>query len=65
MTGRGITPIAVDLVVPDLVAVAKGFGCAAERIADLDHFAAALAAAKTRDVPTVLELVAGHTDIGG
>lgn len=56
MVGRGITPIAVDLKVPDFVAVAAGFGCAAARIDDLHALGPALKAAAKRDVPTVLEL---------
>ncbi|PWR20710.1 5-guanidino-2-oxopentanoate decarboxylase [Zavarzinia compransoris] len=55
MKARGITPVAVDLVVPDLVAVARGFGCHAEEVDSPAALKAALAAAATRRVPTVIE----------
>ncbi len=58
MEMRSITPLAVDLKVPDLVAVARGFGCHAATVTDLDHLARELADARTRPVPTVLELKA-------
>lgn len=56
MEMRAITPIAVDLVVPDLVTVARGFGCHASLVSDFDQLAAELEQAKDRQVPTVLEL---------
>jgi len=58
MEARSITPIAVDLVVPDLVAVARGFGCHAVTVGNLEHLATELDIAKGRSVPTFLELKA-------
>jgi benzoylformate decarboxylase len=38
------------------VSIAKGYGCDATRVADLDALKAAAAKAWTKDVPTVLEV---------
>ncbi len=56
MKGRGITPIAVDLKVPDLVALAEGFGCHGLRLDDTEGLDAALAQAAVRKLPTLIEL---------
>ena len=49
MVEHGIEPIGVELHTPDLVAVARGYGCAAERATSLDHLAALLAEAAGRE----------------
>jgi acetolactate synthase I/II/III large subunit len=60
MVEQGIAPVGVDLFTPDLVAVARGYGCAAERARDLDHLAELLgAAARGRRAPTLIEVVEG------
>lgn len=55
MEARAITPLAVDLKVPDFVAIAAGFGCASVAIEDLAGLAPALRAARDRRVPTLIE----------
>ena len=37
MERREITPLGVDIYTPDFLAIARGFGCAAERARDLEH----------------------------
>ena len=59
MLDRGIAPIGVDLFTPDLVAIARAYGCAAERARDFDHLADLLAAARDRDTPSLIEVVEG------
>jgi acetolactate synthase-1/2/3 large subunit len=56
MAERGLPEIGVDIYTPDFLAVAKGFGCAAELPASLDHFREALEAAARRSTPTLIEL---------
>lgn len=56
MVDKGIAPLGVDLVVPDFIAIARGFGCHAERIDSFDRLSAELALAAGRTVPTVLEI---------
>ena len=51
MVDSGIAPIGVELYTPDLVAVARGYGCAAERASNPDHLAALLAEAGGHDRP--------------
>ena len=46
----------LDLPGMDFVSIAKGYGCDAARVADLDALKAAAAKAWTKDVPTVLEV---------
>lgn len=56
MTARQITPVGVDLKVPDFVRIAEGFGCAAERVRSFAGLAEALVAAHERFVPTLIEI---------
>ncbi|KTT65593.1 hypothetical protein NS383_09915 [Pseudomonas oryzihabitans] len=55
MERQDITPLGVDLVTPDFIALARAFGCAAERAQDLDHLQALLAEAPN-DLPLLIEL---------
>ncbi|KTT11205.1 hypothetical protein NS2R_15755 [Pseudomonas oryzihabitans] len=55
MERRDIMPLGVDLVTPDFIALARAFGCAAERAQDLDHLQALLAEAPN-DLPLLIEL---------
>ena len=59
MLEHGIAPIGVELHTPDLVAVARGYGCFAERARDHAHLAELLAAAGGRAVPSLIEVVEG------
>ncbi|WP_334174670.1 5-guanidino-2-oxopentanoate decarboxylase [Pseudoxanthobacter sp.] len=59
MEARSITPVGVDLKVPDFMRIAEGFGCAAERVKSFAGLADALIAANERLVPTVIEIHAG------
>ena len=56
MNEVGVTPIGVDLVTPDFVAVARGFGCVADRAEGLAHLADLLHASWDRSVPTLIEI---------
>lgn len=56
MRGRQIAPIGTDLLVPDLVAIAKGFGCAAERVESRAALADALTRAGDFPLPTLIEI---------
>jgi len=56
MIDKGIAPLGVDLVVPDLITIARGFGCHAERIGSFEQLAVELADAGNRAVPTILEI---------
>jgi len=56
MKERAITPIGVDLTVPDFVTIARGFGCAAARVNGFDDLRDGLAEAAGRTVPTILEI---------
>ncbi len=56
MVDRGIQPIGVDLVVPDFVTLAKGFGCEGRRVENLDALRQELGEAMGRSVPTLLEI---------
>ncbi len=40
----------------DIVSIARGYGCDAARVTDLDAFKQAAAEARTKQVPTVLEI---------
>jgi benzoylformate decarboxylase len=40
----------------DFVSIAKGYGCDAARVEDIDALKEAAAKARTKDVPTVLEV---------
>ena len=46
----------LDLPDLDIVSIAKGYGCDAVRVSDLDAIEKNVAAAWTKDVPTVLEV---------
>jgi acetolactate synthase-1/2/3 large subunit len=56
MADKGIPEIGVDIFTPDFVAIAQGFGCAAERVTSFDHLRRSLEAAAGRDLPTLLEI---------
>jgi acetolactate synthase I/II/III large subunit len=56
MAEKGIQPIGVDLWTPDFLAIAKGYGCAAERATSLEHLRALLDDARARDVPSLIEI---------
>ena len=56
MAEKAIPQIGVDVITPDFVAIAKGFGCAAERAGSLEHLQQSLAAAADRTVPTLIEI---------
>jgi benzoylformate decarboxylase len=53
-----LTPGVPGLDIPglDFVSIAKGYGCDAARLDDLDAIKQAAATAWTKDVPTVLEI---------
>ena len=59
MRSRDIAPIGVELFTPDLLAIARAYGCAAERAKDHGHLADLLAEARDRDRPSLIEVVAG------
>ena len=56
MEARGIAPVGVDIYTPDFLAIARGFGCAAERLTDPGTLPTLLQAAASRSVPTVIEI---------
>jgi acetolactate synthase-1/2/3 large subunit len=56
MHERGIPAIGVDIYTPDLLAIARGFGCGAERAASLGHLSELLQQAARADRPTVIEV---------
>ena len=56
MNEVGVTPIGVDLVTPDFVAIARGFGCTADRALGLEHLETLLRASAGRTVPTLIEI---------
>jgi acetolactate synthase I/II/III large subunit len=58
MVEHGIAPIGVELHTPDLVAVARGYGCSADRATDAEHLATLLAEARGRSGPSLIEVVA-------
>jgi len=55
MQRRDITPLGVDIYTPDFIAIARGFGCAAERARDYSHLQALLRAAPD-DRPLLIEI---------
>ena len=59
MLNRAIEPVGVDIYTPDFVAVAKGLGCAAERIQGPASLRMALRAAADREGPTLIEIDQG------
>jgi len=56
MVDRGIEPIGVDLVVPDFVTLAKGFGCEGRRVGSVADLRRELGEAAGRSMPTLLEI---------
>ncbi len=56
MLRHGVAPIGVDLHTPDFIAIAQGFGCQAERVADSAQLRRSLKAAAGRTVPTLIEI---------
>ena len=56
MQRRDITPIGVDIYTPDFIAIARGFGCVAERALDMGHLARLLEGAPN-DRPLIIEIV--------
>ena len=54
---NGIAPIGVDIYTPDLLAIARGYGCAADRARDHGHLAELLAAARGRERPSLIEVM--------
>ena len=55
MLRHQITPVGVDLHTPDFVAIARAYGCAAERMTDLAALPELLRDAAGRPSPTVIE----------
>ncbi|HEX4150617.1 MAG TPA: 5-guanidino-2-oxopentanoate decarboxylase [Steroidobacteraceae bacterium] len=56
MQERDIPTIGVDIYTPDLLAIAKGFGCAAARASSYRHLRELLQEAARADRPTVIEV---------
>ncbi|MFC3108733.1 5-guanidino-2-oxopentanoate decarboxylase [Undibacterium arcticum] len=56
MNDRNITPVGVDIYTPDFMTLARGFGCAGERINTLGGLREELVRAAGRTMPTVLEI---------
>ena len=57
MRERNIKPVGVDLYTPDLLALARGFGCYAERAQGIDQLKTLLRDSFSRDLPTVIEVM--------
>jgi acetolactate synthase I/II/III large subunit len=57
MRNRSIPEIGVDIFTPDLLLLAKGFGCNATRADSLSHLSALLREAVGGDRPTVIEVL--------
>ena len=56
MERRDITPLGVDIYTPDFLAIARGFGCVAERARDHAHLAELLRSAP-QDRPLLVEVL--------
>lgn len=56
MQERSIPTIGVDIYTPDLLAIARGFGCAADRASSLEHLRELLLEAARADRPSVVEV---------
>jgi acetolactate synthase-1/2/3 large subunit len=56
MVNRAIEPVGVDIYTPDFIAVAKGLGCAAEAVSDVEQLRGALRVASDRQGPTLIEI---------
>ncbi len=52
----GMDPIACHIHTPDFIGIAKAYGCYAESVTNHDQLAAALRAAQTRNIPSLIEL---------
>jgi len=56
MVDRDIPLIGVDIYTPDFIAIAKGFGCAAEKISSKAEFIEALQSACSASTPTLIDV---------
>jgi acetolactate synthase-1/2/3 large subunit len=56
MRTREISPIGTQTYTPDFLAIAKGFGCLAERATGVEHLDELLQAANQAKVPTLIEI---------
>jgi acetolactate synthase-1/2/3 large subunit len=56
MVERDIPTIGVDIYTPDFIAIARGFGCAAETVTTRAEFVAALSHAQTAGRPTLIDI---------
>lgn len=56
MVNRAIEPVGVDIHTPDFVTIAKGFGCAAEAVNEVQALKAALTEAAGHQGPTLIEI---------
>ncbi|MCU7650575.1 5-guanidino-2-oxopentanoate decarboxylase [Pseudomonas piscis] len=56
MVNRAIEPVGVDIYTPDFITVAKGLGCAAERVDSIAQLRAALRLAVDRQGPSLIEI---------
>ncbi|MCV6604014.1 MAG: thiamine pyrophosphate-dependent enzyme, partial [Porticoccaceae bacterium] len=52
----GMEPIACDIHTPDFIAIAKGYGCPAQRAHNLDELRQQMKVAQQQTVPTIIEL---------
>jgi len=57
MQDRGIPTIGVNIFTPDFLALARGFGCHAERATSFEHLGRLLQTAARADRPTVIEVL--------
>ena len=56
MVNRAIEPVGVDIHTPDFVTIARGFGCAAEAVDEVEALKVALTKAAGRQGPTLIEI---------
>lgn len=56
MVKAGISPIGVDIYTPDFMEIAKGYGCHAVTLPDLEALEGELLSANQRNIPTVIML---------
>jgi acetolactate synthase-1/2/3 large subunit len=56
MRAREIPPIGTQAYTPDFLAIAKGFGCSAERASGYEHLDELLRKANRADMPTLIEI---------
>jgi len=56
MQNRAIEPVGVDIYTPDFLAIARGFGCAAQHVATAAELAGTLRLAASADRPTLIEI---------